>query len=42
MIFIGALIGKFVCDWGSHQVAVGGGGGVSEAQGEPELTYCCG
>ena len=42
MIFLGALIGKFVCDWGSQKVAVGAGPGMAQAQGEQELTYCCG
>lgn len=42
MIFLGALIGKFVCDWGSQRVAVGGVAGVPQSQGEQELTYCCG
>lgn len=42
MIFIGALIGKFVCDWGSQKVAVGGAAGMTQATGEQDLTYCCG
>ena len=42
MIFLGALIGKFVCDWGSQKVVVGAGPGMAQVQGEQELTYCCG
>jgi solute carrier family 31 (copper transporter), member 1 len=42
MIFLGALVGKFVCDWGSQRVAVGAGTGPTNAHGEQELTFCCG
>ncbi len=42
MIFLGALIGKFVCDWSSQKVVVGGATGIAQGQAEQELTYCCG
>jgi solute carrier family 31 (copper transporter), member 1 len=42
MIFLGALIGKFVCDWGSQQVAIRGSTSMAQTEGEQELTYCCG
>ena len=42
MIFLGALIGKFTCDWSAQKVAIGGAAGMAQAQGEQELTYCCG
>lgn len=37
-IFIGALIGKFACDWTSSLIAVGPGEGSRTAQGERELA----
>ncbi|KPI37655.1 Copper transport protein ctr4 [Cyphellophora attinorum] len=44
-IFIGALLGKFLCDWTSIKIPVGGAassGSGPQAKGEEELTYCCG
>ena len=46
-IFIGALFGKFLCDWESYKIPVGGQqtGGPSTANkggAQEELTYCCG
>ena len=48
-IFIGAALGKFLCDWTSIRIPVGGvsGSSVGEGKGavkagEEELTYCCG
>ena len=47
-IFIGALIGKFICDWETVKIPTGSGSNSQverERQvpkGEQELTYCCG
>lgn len=49
-IFIGALLGKFLCDWESYKFPVGGqtAGGqgttstANKGGAQEELTYCCG
>jgi solute carrier family 31 (copper transporter), member 1 len=43
-IFIGALLGKFLCDWTSIKIPVGAPSSTSNQgkAGEEELTYCCG
>ena len=41
-IFIGAGIGKFLCDWMVQRVTVGGMLATSIAEGIEEPTVCCG
>lgn len=42
-IFIGALVGKFLCDWDSVTIAVGGSGSGEDGSSKgKDLTYCCG
>jgi copper transporter 1 len=44
-ILIGALLGKFLCDWMTRTVVVGGTGAVksgNRASGIEEPTVCCG
>jgi solute carrier family 31 (copper transporter), member 1 len=46
-IFLGALLGKFLCDWESVKFPVGSmstatQNGKSKGGVEEELTYCCG
>ena len=47
-IFIGALSGKFLCDWESMEIPVntpanrGGKETRGLGKGEQDLTYCCG
>ncbi|RMZ80204.1 hypothetical protein DV737_g3106, partial [Chaetothyriales sp. CBS 132003] len=45
-IFIGALLGKFVCDWETINIPLARGDGAEDSQEQPkadqqELTYCC-
>lgn len=48
-IFIGALLGKFLCDWESIKIPVGapntgtqGNATAVKGGAQEELTYCCG
>ena len=46
-IFIGALLGKFLCDWETVRIPVSTGNRRAEetqelAKVEQDLTYCCG
>jgi solute carrier family 31 (copper transporter), member 1 len=46
-IFIGALLGKFLCDWEKISIPVSSNRMPVEQsnelpKGEQELTYCCG
>lgn len=41
-IFIGAALGKFLCDWTSIKIPVGVTSSTEQAKNDEELTYCCG
>lgn len=46
-IFIGALLGKFLCDWESYKFPISGPAtgpqsSVNKGGAQEELTYCCG
>lgn len=41
-IFLGAFLGKFLCDWGAQKVALGEAINGNDANGVNEATVCCG
>ncbi|KAJ9642587.1 hypothetical protein H2199_004968 [Coniosporium tulheliwenetii] len=41
-IFLGAFLGKFLCDWGAQKVALGQVANGNDANGASEATVCCG